>query len=229
MSSEFLATNAVKRLQQQKGLSNSLKQLMQDEERNERMYREFDGVCLDFSRQLIDKEGLDALMELAKERQVMEKVQRMFRGEEINETEKRRVLHVALRMPKENKNENQIVDKNIIQEVHQAIRLWGLHPKGTLKGATGERLTNLICVGIGGSYLGSEFLVESLKTEEKAKEKAAGRTIRSAHVRRKHQFGTDGKIRNFRRSSIRILGLGGRPFLCDFGSGGSSIGSSLRL
>ncbi|CDI84809.1 glucose-6-phosphate isomerase, putative [Eimeria praecox] len=70
MSSEFLSTKAVERLQQQKDLKHSLRELMQDEERNERMYREFGGVCMDFSRQLLDKEGLDALLELAKERNV---------------------------------------------------------------------------------------------------------------------------------------------------------------
>ena len=50
---------------------------------------------------------------------------------------------------------------------------------GTLKGATGKTLTNIICIGIGGSYLASEFLVESLKTEPSAKKQAEGRTIRS--------------------------------------------------
>lgn len=53
---------------------------------------------------------------------------------------------------------------------------------GTLKGATGEKLTNLICIGIGGSYLGSEFIVESLKTEPNAAKAAEGRTIRHVHA-----------------------------------------------
>lgn len=153
---------------------------MQDDERNARMYREYGGVCMDFSRQLLDKEGLDALVELAKERNVEEKIKAMFRGEKINTTEGRSVLHVALRMPK---GQTLIVDgKNVVEEVHAVLdKIKTFSEKirnGTLKGATGETLTNLICIGIGGSYLGSEFVVESLKTEKYAKTKAEGRTIR---------------------------------------------------
>ncbi|CDI80540.1 glucose-6-phosphate isomerase, putative [Eimeria acervulina] len=180
MSSEFLSTKSVGLLQQQKGLNNSLRELMQDEERNARMYREFGGVCMDFSRQLLDKEGLDALIELAKERRVAEKVQAMFKGEKINITEGRSVLHVALRMPKGEKL--QVDGADVVSEVHQVLdRIKTFSEKirnGTLKGATGKTLTNIICIGIGGSYLASEFLVESLKTEPSAKKQAEGRTIR---------------------------------------------------
>ncbi|CDJ31847.1 glucose-6-phosphate isomerase, putative [Eimeria mitis] len=180
MSSEFLNTKALGLLQQQKEKKHNLRELMQDEDRNQRMYREFGGVCMDFSRQLLDKQGLDALIELAKERKVVEKVQAMFKGEKINKTENRRVLHAALRAPRNTKL--QIEGENITEEVYAVldkIKLFSTQIRdGTLKGATGETLKNIICIGIGGSYLGSEFVVESLKTEKKAKQQAAGRTIR---------------------------------------------------
>ncbi|KAL8424464.1 hypothetical protein Efla_005020 [Eimeria flavescens] len=180
MSADFVASKAFGRLKQQKGLSHNLRDLVKDEARNARMFREFRGICMDFSRQLLDAEGLDALLQLAKERQVMEQVQRMFSGEKINSTEKRSVLHVALRMPKG--QQLTVGGQDVVADVHavlQQIREFADKIRsGALKGATGEALTNLICVGIGGSYLGSEFLVESLKTEPTAAKNAEGRTIR---------------------------------------------------
>lgn len=180
MSSEFLATKAFGQLKQQQGLKHNLRELVKDEARNDRMYTEFNGVCMDFSRQLLDKAGLDALQELAKERKVVDKVQQMFQGEKINSTEKRSVLHVALRMPKG--KQLKVGGEDVVAEVHKVLdQIKDFSNKirnGTFKGATGETLTNLICVGIGGSYLGSEFLVESLKTEPTAAKNAEGRNIR---------------------------------------------------
>lgn len=180
MSSEFLATKAFGQLKQQQGLKHNLRELVKDEARNDRMYTEFNGVCMDFSRQLLDKAGLDSLLELAKERKVVDKVQQMFQGEKINSTEKRSVLHVALRMPKG--KQLKVGGEDVVAEVHKVLdQIKDFSNKirnGTLKGATGETLTNLICIGIGGSYLGSEFLVESLKTEPTAAKNAEGRNIR---------------------------------------------------
>ncbi|KAL8444139.1 hypothetical protein Emag_005653 [Eimeria magna] len=104
----------------------------------------------------------------------------MFSGEKLNSTEGRSVLHVALRAPR---GQKLIVGgQDVVAEVHnvlERIKVFATQIRdGTLKGATGEALTNLICVGIGGSYLGSEFLVESLKTEPTAAKNAQGRTIR---------------------------------------------------
>lgn len=180
MSSEFLATKAFGQLKQQQGMKHNLRELVKDEARNDRMYTEFNGVCMDFSRQLLDKAGLDSLLELAKERKVVDKVQQMFQGEKINSTEKRSVLHVALRMPKG--KQLKVGGEDVVAEVHKVLdQIKDFSNKirnGTLKGATGETLTNLICIGIGGSYLGSEFLVESLKTEPTAAKNAEGRKIR---------------------------------------------------
>nr|AET50538.1 hypothetical protein [Eimeria tenella] len=178
MSSQFAACKALKELQHQKERNCNLRELIKDDERNQRMYREFGGACMDFSRQLLDKNGLDALMKLAEERQVEAKVKAMFQGDKINSTEQRRVLHVALRAPKENKI--LLEGNNIIEEVHSVLRrikdFSNKIRSGELRGATGAVLKNLICVGIGGSYLGTEFVVESLRVLKK--EESKGRQIR---------------------------------------------------
>lgn len=180
MSAAFALSPALAQLKHQKGLDHNLRELVKDGARNERMFKEFKGVAMDFSRQLLDAHGLDALLQLAKERRVSEKTKRMFGGEKINSTEGRSVLHVALRMPHGQKL--MVGGQDVAADVHEVlnrIKTFASQIRdGTLKGATGEALTNLICVGIGGSYLGSEFLVESLKTEPTAAKNAQGRTIR---------------------------------------------------
>ncbi|KAL8430085.1 hypothetical protein ACSSS7_006141 [Eimeria intestinalis] len=111
---------------------------------------------------------------------VSEKTKRMFAGEKVNSTEGRSVLHVALRMPRG--QQLKVGGQDVAADVHgvlDRIKAFATQIRdGTLKGATGEPLTNIICVGIGGSYLGSEFLVESLKTEPTAAKNSQGRTIR---------------------------------------------------
>lgn len=180
MSQEFLSSKAYSQLKQQNGLGHSLRELVKDEARNDRMFKEFNGVCMDFSRQLLDTKGLDALIQLANERNVPSKVQQMFAGDKINTTENRSVLHVALRAPRGQKL--MVGGQDVVGEVHAVLKnikeFSNAIRSGTFKGATGKPLTNLICVGIGGSYLGSEFLVESLKTEPAAAKASKGRTIR---------------------------------------------------
>lgn len=180
MSQAFLASPAFGQLKQQAGLKHNLRELVKDEARNDRMFREFGGISMDFTRQLLDSKGLDALLQLAKERQVESKVREMFKGDKINKTENRSVLHVALRMPKGETLEVDGVE--VVAEVHKVLNqireFSNKIRNGTLKGATGETLTNVVCIGIGGSYLGSEFIVESLKTEPQAAKAAKGRTIR---------------------------------------------------
>ncbi|OEH75583.1 glucose-6-phosphate isomerase [Cyclospora cayetanensis] len=167
-------------LKQQKGLKHNLRELLKDEARNDRMFREFNGICMDFSRQLIDQQGLDALLELSRERRVLEQAKAMAAGEKINTTEGRSVLHFALRAPKG--QTLRVGGEDVVAEVHKVLHrikeFADSIRNGTLRGATGKPLKNAICVGIGGSYLGSEFLVESLKTDASAAKQSEGRTIR---------------------------------------------------
>lgn len=104
----------------------------------------------------------------------------MAKGEKLNITENRAVLHVALRAP-----ENEVINvdgKNVVPEVHQVLhKIEDFSKKvrdGEWKGVTGKKLTQLISIGIGGSYLGPEFVYESLRTDKDAAKEADGRKLR---------------------------------------------------
>nr|CEL67078.1 TPA: Glucose-6-phosphate isomerase, related [Neospora caninum Liverpool] len=125
-------------------------------------------------------ETLQLLVALANERQVPAMVKRMFSGEKINETENRAVLHVALRMPEG--SQPIIVDgKNVLDEVHAVLRRIHVFSEkvrsGEIRGHTGKKLVNVVSIGIGGSYLGTEFVHLALAAEGHAAEKAHGRQV----------------------------------------------------
>lgn len=98
----------------------------------------------------------------------------------INTTEGRAVLHVALRA----KQGSSIMcgDKNVVPEVHQVLdRIYEFANKvrsGEHLGASGKKLKNTVSIGIGGSYLGPEFVAEALRTDKASAEHAQGRTLR---------------------------------------------------
>src|SRR5512133_1541608 len=127
-----------------------------DPTRGERMTAEAAGVFLDYSKNRIDDETLRLLVALAEQSGLRERIDAMFRGEKINVTENRAVLHVALRAPR---GASIVVDgKNVVPEVHAVLdkmaefanRIRG----GQWKGHTGKRIRNVINIGIGGSDLG---------------------------------------------------------------------------
>src|SRR5208337_3437911 len=136
-----------------------------DPTRGERMTAEAAGVYLDYSKNRIDDETLRLLVELAEQSELSARIDAMFRGEKINVTENRAVLHVALRAPR---GASIVVDgKNVVPEVHAvldkmadlAIRI----RSGQWKGHTGKRIRNVINIGIGGSDLGPVMAYEALK------------------------------------------------------------------
>jgi len=156
-----------------------LRDLLQDSERSDSMFAEHDGVYLDFSRQRATLETLDLLQDLSKRQQLNEKIQAMLSGEKINFTEKRAVLHTALRA---DRSEKVFVDgQNVIEEVHEVLDQIKAFTEGvrsgSIRGYT-KRLRNIISVGIGGSYLGPEFLHEVLKTEPEGINSALGYSLR---------------------------------------------------
>ncbi|ESS30496.1 glucose-6-phosphate isomerase GPI [Toxoplasma gondii VEG] len=171
-----------KLLQEKKKLEKlHLRDLLKDEARNDLLIRSTDqGVYLDFSRQKITLETLQHLVNLADERQVPAMVKRMFSGEKINQTENRAVLHVALRMP-EGSEPVHVDGKNVLDEVHAVLRRIRVFSEkvrsGEIRGHTGKKLVNVISIGIGGSYLGTEFVHLALAAEGYAAEKAHGRQI----------------------------------------------------
>jgi len=137
----------------------------EDAKRGERLALEAVGLYLDYSKNRVTDETLKLLFALATESGVRERLEAMFRGDKINITEDRAVLHVALRAPK---NASIFVDgKNVVPEVHGVLdRMSAFSDKvrsGEWKGHTGKRIKNLVNVGIGGSDLGPVMAYEALK------------------------------------------------------------------
>jgi glucose-6-phosphate isomerase len=137
----------------------------QDAARGERFTAEADGIFLDYSKNRITDETLKLLMQLADECDLRGKIDAMFRGDKINITENRAVLHVALRAPK---NEKIIVDgEDVVPGVHAVLdKMAAFSDKvrsGEWKGHTGKRIRNVINIGIGGSDLGPVMAYEALK------------------------------------------------------------------
>ena len=123
------------------------------------------GLYLDYSKQRVDTDTLQLLRELAEARGLPDRIEAMFRGDKINTTEDRAVLHVALRAPA---GEKILVDgHDVVPEVHEVLDRMSEFANrirsGTWKGFTGKRIRNIVNVGIGGSDLGPVMAYEALK------------------------------------------------------------------
>jgi glucose-6-phosphate isomerase len=123
------------------------------------------GLYFDYSKNRISEKTVKLLVDLARESGLAARIEAMFRGEKINITENRAVLHVALRAPKD---ASMVVDgKNVVPEVHAVLdRMADFCDRvrsGAWKGHTGKRIRNVINVGIGGSDLGPVMAYEALK------------------------------------------------------------------
>lgn len=161
-----------------------LRDLLKDEERCEKMFAVHDGVYLDYSRQRITLETMDMLLDLAEKQNLKERINAMVEGEKINWTENRAVLHTALRVERPSEDDEKLVvdGENVVEEVWEVLDqikyFTDAVRSGEIRGFTGKRLRNIISVGIGGSYLGPEFLHECLKTEPEGITKSLGYTLR---------------------------------------------------
>jgi glucose-6-phosphate isomerase len=136
-----------------------------DPERGKRMTLEAEGIFLDYSKNRITDETIQLLVQLAEESGLRERIDAMFRGDKINITENRAVLHVALRAPR---GTSILVDgQNVVPEVHAVLDEMADFSNrvrsGDWKGHTGKRIRNVINVGIGGSDLGPVMAYEALK------------------------------------------------------------------
>ncbi len=144
----------------------SLRSLFSDDpQRAARFTIEAAGLFLDYSKNRITEETRKLLLQLAQESGLRERIDAMFRGEKINVTEKRAVLHVALRAPK---GEKILVDgQDVVPEVHAVLDKMSAFSdrvrSGEWKGHTGKRIRNVINIGIGGSDLGPVMAYEALK------------------------------------------------------------------
>jgi glucose-6-phosphate isomerase len=143
-----------------------LRQLFADDpKRGERLAVGAVGLYLDYSKNRVTDETLRLLLQLAEESGLRARIDAMFHGEKINITEKRAVLHVALRAPRD---ESIAVDgENVVPKVHAVLdRMADFSDRvrsGEWKGHTGKRIRNVINVGIGGSDLGPVMAYEALK------------------------------------------------------------------
>src|SRR6266478_2014947 len=143
-----------------------LRQLFgEDPKRGERMAVEAVGLYLDYSKNRVTGETLKLLFQLAEESGLQARIDAMFRGEKINVTEKRAVLHVALRAPK---GASIVVDgDDVVPKVHAVLdKMADFSDRlrsGVWKGHTGKRIRNVVNIGIGGSDLGPVMAYEALK------------------------------------------------------------------
>ena len=146
--------------------SQSLRDLFaKDPGRGTRLTTEAEGIYLDYSKHRITDETLKLLLQLAEESGLKDHIEAMFRGEKINITENRAVLHVALRAPKGTRID--VDGKNVVPEVHEVLdRMAAFSERirsGSWKGHTGKSIKNVINIGIGGSDLGPVMAYEALR------------------------------------------------------------------
>src|SRR3982075_4553604 len=136
-----------------------------DPTRGERLTAEAAGIHLDYSKNRVTDETLALLRRLAEESGLRERIDAMFRGDRINQTENRAVLHVALRAPR---GTSIIVDgQDVVTEVHAVLDMMTVFSNrvrsGAWRGHTGKRIRNVVNIGIGGSDLGPVMAYEALK------------------------------------------------------------------
>ncbi len=136
-----------------------------DPQRGQRLTLEAAGIYFDYSKNRVTDETLKLLLQLAEQSGLRARIDAMFRGEKINVTEKRAVLHVALRAPR---GEKIVVDgQDVVPEVHAVLDKMAAFAErvrgGQWIGHTGKQILNVINIGIGGSDLGPVMAYEALR------------------------------------------------------------------
>ena len=141
----------------------------EDPDRGEHLTLEAAGIYLDYSKNRITRRTLELLVELAEESGLRERIDAMFAGEQINVSEKRSVLHVALRAPRD--ASILVAGRNVVPEVYAVLDRMGSFAKhirsGAWLGFTGKPIRNIVNIGIGGSDLGPVMAYEALKAYSK--------------------------------------------------------------
>ena len=137
----------------------------EDRRRGERFALEAAGIYLDFSKNRITDETLGLLLQLAEQSGLRGRIDAMFRGDQINVSEKRAVLHVALRAPRDATIMHD--GRNVVPDVHAVLdkmaHFSGRVRSGAWLGHTGKRIRNVVNIGIGGSDLGPVMAYEALR------------------------------------------------------------------
>lgn len=157
-----------------------LRELLPDRSRTQRLRAEHNGIVLDCSRQNATARTVDLLLDLARASDLQGRIAAMAAGAHINTTEDRAVLHMALRAPA-----GMVIEesgRDVVPAVHEVLgrisRFAAAVRSGKRRGATGEELTDVVAIGIGGSYLGPEFVHEACRTEPACAKAARGRRLR---------------------------------------------------
>lgn len=157
-----------------------LRDLLKDARRSKSLVATYNRILLDYSRQNVTRETMGSLFALARTAGLKEKMRAMVNGEKINKTEGRAVLHTALRAPRG--AVIKVDGSNVMPDVHAVldkIRIFaGKVRSGGWRGITGKPLTDVVTIGIGGSYLGTEFVHEALRNDSKCAKRARGRRLR---------------------------------------------------
>lgn len=139
----------------------NLSTLFKNSERFQRFSSHFDGLTLDFSKQRLDDDTLEALLALVEEKELQSWIQHLFSPEHINDTENRAAMHWALRLP-----EASLEHTDLSREVHDQLkRMYHLVEQihaGQYRGATGEVVTDVVNIGVGGSDLGPLMVTHAL-------------------------------------------------------------------
>jgi len=162
---ELKAWKALKAHHKKMGATHLRDLFAADPKRGKQMTVEAMGLFFDYSKNRVTDKTISLLMELARESGLQARIDAMFRGDKINFTEGRAVLHVALRAPK---GASIVVDgQNVVPEVHAVLdRMAAFSNRvrsGAWKGHTGKRIRNVINIGIGGSDLGPVMAYEALR------------------------------------------------------------------
>mmetsp|Transcript_30708 Transcript_30708/g.30359 ORF Transcript_30708/g.30359 Transcript_30708/m.30359 type:complete len:533 (+) Transcript_30708:19-1617(+) len=151
-----------------------LRDLLSQRERNQVCTANFENILFDYSHSKVCQTTLDLLGEYAISTGLFDKIRAMYEGQHINTTENRAVLHVLLRA-----QESQHPQFPEVLQIRERIKEFANKVRnGEILGVTGKPLFNILCIGIGGSYLGPEFVAEALKTEPNCMRESIGRNLR---------------------------------------------------
>lgn len=137
----------------------------EDPDRFKKFSLQFEDILIDYSKNIVNDEAMKLLFQLAEETELKQAIESMFRGEAINKTENRSVLHVALR---NRSNDKILVDGNdVMPEINKVLdqvkKFSDAIINGSWKGYTGKSIKNIVNIGIGGSDLGPYMVTEALK------------------------------------------------------------------
>jgi glucose-6-phosphate isomerase len=182
MSKDLFELDSVKKLKgdYEKIKGKHCRDLLSDSSRNEKLVFSNGDIMMDYSHQKINDEILNDLVAVAKEQKVKEKFDELFKGDKVNNTEVRSVLHYALRA---DRSKSLMVDgKDVIKGVWEVLdrikEFSNKVRKGEFKGYTGKPLKNFISIGIGGSYLGVDCVYNAIKDAPEYKDKIKGFNLR---------------------------------------------------